>query len=165
MPLEPLVASIASRCQRIRSGLAVGFGGQDVLPVFEAIRGGVWMDADAPEELPFDDTQFDVVVLDGRSVSRDNVREANRVLNSDGYLFFIVQERTGAAGAGFTAPEIYKIVREGFDMLEVRHRPSRWAFWRKDKTITVCARKKAWREHRSLVREGAIPLMPFRSRT
>ena len=164
MPLEPLVASIASRCQRIRCGLAVGFGGQDVLSAFGAIRGGVWESADTPGELPFEDTQFDVVVLDGQSVSRDNVREANRVLNSDGYLFFIVQERTGAQGAGFTAPEIYKIVREGFDILEVR-RPSRWAFWRKDKTLTVCARKKAWREHRSLVKEGAIPLMPFRSRT
>jgi hypothetical protein len=102
-------------------------------------------------------------VLDGNSVSRDNVREANRVLNSDGYLFFVVQERTGSLGAGFTAPEIYKTVREGFDILEVR-RSSRWSFWRKDKTIVVCARKKAWREHRSLVKEGTIPLMPFRSR-
>ena len=164
MPLEPLVASIASRCQRIRSGLAVGFGGQDVLSVFGAIRGGVWVDSDTPGDLPFEDSQFDVVVLDGQSVSRENVREANRVLNSDGYLFFIVQECTGAQCGGFTAPEIYKIVREGFDILEVR-RPSRWAFWRKDKTLTVCARKKAWREHRSLVRDGAIPLMPFRSRT
>jgi len=164
MPLEPLVASISSRCQRIRSGLAIGFDAQEDLSVFGAIRGGVWETADTPGDLPFEDAQFDVVVLNGQSVSRDNVREANRVLNSDGYLFFIVQEKTGAQGAGFTAPEIYKIVREGFDILEVR-RPSRWAFWRKVKTLTVCARKKAWREHRSLVKEGAIPLMPFRSRT
>ena len=164
MPLERLVAAIASRCERIRTGLAVGFGGEDVLSVLRAIRGGEWVDAETPGDLPFEDAQFDVVVLSGDSVGRDNVREANRVLNSDGYLFFVVQERTGSQGAGFTAPEIYKTVREGFDILDVR-RASRWAFWRKDRTIVVCARKKAWREHRSLVKEGALPLMPFRSRT
>ena len=133
MPLERLVAAIASRCERIRTGLAVGFGGEDVLSVLRAIRGGEWVDAETPGDLPFEDAQFDVVVLSGDSVGRDNVREANRVLNSDGYLFFVVQERTGSQGAGFTAPEIYKTVREGFDILEVR-RSSRWAFWRKDIT-------------------------------
>ena len=164
MPLERLVAAIASRCERIRTGLAVGFGGEDVLSVLRAIRGGEWVDEETPGDLPFEDAQFDVVVLSGDSVGRDNVREANRVLNSDGYLFFVVQERTGSQGTGFTAPEIYKTVREGFDILSMKL-PKWWKFGLDGRNITVCARKKAWREHRSLVKEGALPLMPFRSRT
>lgn len=163
MHLEPLYASIASRCRRIRSGLAVGFGGAGgVADALRELRGGVWMEAEDPADLPFEDHQFEVVVLDGAHVSRANVREANRVLKSDGHLFFIVAERTGSQD-GFTSPEIYKVVREGFDILEVR-RPKWWTFGRRGKTLTVCARKKAWREHKSFAKEGKVPFTPFRSR-
>lgn len=162
MHLEALMASIASRCERIRSGLAVGFGGGAVFDALRSLRGGVWMECETPSDLPYEDGQFEVVVLEGSAVSRDNVREANRVLRSGGFLFFAVPEKSGT-GQGFTAPEIYKIVREGFDILGIK-RPKWWMFGRRGKTLTVCARKKAWREHKGFSRECAAAFAPFWSR-
>ena len=90
------------------------------------------------------------------------VNEALRVLKPDGCLFFTVNERSGNED-GYTAPELYKIVREGFDIIELK-RPKWWRFGRDGKTMTVCARKKAWREHKGFIREGSLPFTPFRSR-
>ncbi len=97
--------------------------------------------------------------MEGRTVTRAAIREANRVLKPEGCLFFTVNERTGKQD-GFTPPEIYKIIREGFDILEMK-RPKWWLFGRKGHTLTVCARKKAWREHVGLVREGSAVFTPF----
>lgn len=163
MSLETVYASIASRFARVRTGLVVGFDDLAVKDELAALRGGTWLAVSATEALPFEDCQFDVVVLDGRSVSRENVREAHRVLLPQGCLFFTVNERTGKQD-GFTAPEIYKIVREGYDIVELQ-RPKWWTFGRKGHTMTVCAGKKAWREHKSFIREGALPFTPFRSRS
>ena len=54
--------------------------------------------------------------------------------------------------------------REGFDILSVR-RPRWWFLRRRGRTLTVCARKKAWHEHRGLIREGMLTFTPFRKRT
>ena len=121
------------------------------------------MSIDARAEFPFEDAQFEVVVMNGAVVSRGVVREANRVLKPEGCLFFTVQERTGTQD-GFTVPELYRTIREGFDILSVR-RPKWWLFRRRGRTLTVCARKKAWREHKGFIREGSLPFTPFRSRT
>lgn len=160
--MTPILASIASRFERIRAGLAVGCGAEAVAAL-KALRGGVWMATPVAGALPFEDSQFDVVVLDGASVTRENVREAHRVLRPSGCLFFTVNERTGSQD-GFTAPEIYKIVREGYDIVELK-RPRWWTFGRKGHTMTVCAQMKAWREHKGFIRDGALPFTPFRSRT
>ena len=56
------------------------------------------------------------------------------------------------------------MIREGFDILSIR-RPKWWYFGRQGRTLTVCARKKAWREHKSFIREGSLPFTPFRSRS
>jgi len=164
MRLEPLFSSLAARFQRVRSGLAVGFGDPAVLDALRSLRGGVWMSSDTPSDLPFEDVQFEVVVMDGCVVSRENVREANRVLKPEGYLFFSVDEKTGKQLNGFTPPEIYRIIREGFDIIELQ-RPKWWTFGRMGRTLTVCARKKAWREHKGFMRGGNLPFTPFRSRT
>ena len=163
MHLGTVLSAVASRYQAIRAGLAVGFGNSATMDALRELRGGVWMSSETPSDLPFDDTQFDVVVMDGGAVTRENVREANRVLKPEGCLFFTVYEKTGKQD-GFTAPEIYKIIREGFDIIELT-RPKWWTFGFKGRTITVCARKKAWREHKGFTRGGNLLFTPFRSRT
>ncbi|MCR5414676.1 MAG: class I SAM-dependent methyltransferase [Kiritimatiellae bacterium] len=163
MSLESVFASLTHRYQRVRTGLAVGIADPDY-DILRALRGGVWMQVPLTPEFPFEDRQFEVVVMDGSAVSRDSVREAHRVLRPEGCLFFTVQEKSGQDGDGFSAPDIYKIVREGYDIVELK-RPPWWVFGRRGRTLTVCARKKNWREHRGLVRDGALALMPFRSRT
>lgn len=163
MSLNTVLTSIGARLQRVRTGLTVAIEDGSFLDAVKSLRGGVWMSVPATEELPFEDGQFEVVVMDGSVVSRENVREAHRVMRPDGCLFFVVNERTGNQD-GFTPPEIYKIVREGFDIVELS-RPKWWLFGRRGHTMTVCARKKAWREHKGLNRGGQLPFTPFRSRS
>ncbi len=163
MPLTAILSSIAARFKRVRTGLAVGFADASVAEKLKASCDGVWMAVPATEELPFEDEQFEVVVLDGSVVTRGNVREAHRVLLRSGCLFFTVNEKTGKQD-GLTAPELYKIVREGYDIVQLK-RPKWWTFGRMGHTMTVCARKKAWREHKSFIRDGSLPFTPFRSRT
>lgn len=162
MHMTPAVASVLARFQRVRAGLVVGFS-DETFSVLKTNREGVWLEVPISDELPFDDCQFEVIVLHSSGVSRSLVREANRVLKPEGCLFFTVNERTGKQD-GFTQPELYKMIREGFDIIELR-RPQWWKFGREGRTMTVCARKKAWREHKGFIRDGALPFTPFRSRS
>ena len=163
MPLDKILPEIPARYKRIRSGLDVGFDDEDVTNELREFRGGVWMSISAKSEFPFDDEQFEVVVMNGAIVDRALAREANRVLRPEGCLFFTVNERTHKQD-GYTPAEIYRVIREGFDILSIR-RPKWWYFGRQGRTLTVCARKKAWREHKSFIREGSLPFTPFRSRS
>jgi len=158
-PLDAILPELAHRYGRVRSGLDVGFGDPSVGETLRAFRPGVWMTVDDSLPLPFDDTQFEVVIVAGKAVSREMVREANRVLRSDGCMFFTVDERRGQ-DEGYSAPEVYRLVREGFDILSVR-RPKWWHFGFRGHTLTVCARKKAWREHRGLSHDGVYLFTPF----
>lgn len=162
--LETILPEIAHRYRRVRSGLTVGFDGETAAQTLRDFRGGVWMASEADRELPFDDAQFEVVVVASASVSREMVREANRILVSGGCMFFTVDEKRGGEAPGYTAPEIYRLVREGFDILAV-HRPKWWYFGLKGHTLTVCARKKAWRERaRGVFGDGAYLFTPFRTK-
>lgn len=151
--LEPILREIGVRFKRVRSALAVGFKYSGSVAMLRERVGGLWMEAAQSEELDFDDSQFDIVVVARTAVSREVVREANRVLRSDGFMFFTVPERSGGAEGGFTAPEVYRLVREGFDILSVV-RPKWWYFGLRGHTLTVTARKKAWREHKGLRGSG-----------
>ena len=163
MPVKAILSEIADRYRRVRSGLDVGFGDAAVSESLRALRGGIWMSIGREAQFPFEDAQFEVVVMDGAMVSRESIREANRVLIPDGCLFFTVPEKTRKQ-AGYTPPEIYRMIREGFNILSVS-RPKWWRFGRDGRTLTVCAQKKAWREHKAFIREGSLPFTPFRSRT
>ena len=163
MPLDALLPEIAARYQKIRSGLDVGFNDEDVSQTLREFRGGVWMAIGVRPSFPFEDEQFEVVVMNGAIVTREIVREANRVLRPEGCLFFTVPEKTRKQPDGLTLPETYRMIREGFDILSVR-RPKWWFLRSRGRTLTVCARKKAWREHKGLLRGRAPPLTPFRSR-
>lgn len=163
MPVASILPEIASRCRRIRAGLDVGFGDPAVSDRLRNFRGGVWMSIPSMREFPFEDAQFDIVVAAGTAVNRELAREANRVLRADGFLFFTVNERTRKQ-EGVTPAEIYRVIREGFDIISIR-RPQWWHFGRMGRTLTVCARKKAWHEHKDFLREGSLPFTPFRRRT
>ena len=128
---------------QVRTSLEVGFpeGG---LPVrFEKLRGRTWRAVGAVAEFPFEDEQFEVVMMDGKVVSRASVREAHRVLRPDGRLYFTVPEKTKSQD-GYSLPDVYSLVREGFNIVGVE-RPAWWLFGRRGRTLTICAQKKTWR--------------------
>ena len=128
---------------QVRTSLEVGFpeGG---LPVrFEKFRGRTWRAVGAVAELPFEDEQFEVVMMDGKVVSRASVREAHRVLRPDGRLYFTVPEKTKSQD-GYSLPDVYSLVREGFNIVDVE-RPAWWLFGRRGRTLTIRAQRKTWR--------------------
>ena len=163
MPLKRVIAAVAARCGRIRTGLAVGFPGAGAAGEFGRIFGGQWREAPARAELPYADRQFEVAILDASAVDRETVREVNRVLLPEGGMAFSVPERTRKQ-EGLTPPEIYRVLREGFDILDLRRR-SWWLPCCGERAIVVYARKKAWREHKGFLRGNTLPFTPFRSRT
>ena len=124
----------------VRTSLEVGFPDEALPARFAPLRGRVWRATDRATALPYEDAQFEVVLMDGAAVSRAAVKEAHRVLKPDGRLYFAVPEKTRQQ-AGFTLPEVYSLVRDGFHIVEVE-RPSRWRFWRRERTLTICTKKK-----------------------
>ena len=128
-----------------------------------ALRGGDWRQVGAGGEFPYEDAQFDIVVIDRSALKRECVREAHRVLRPNGCLVFTVPERNGRQD-GYDLPAIYAVVRDGFDILGLRRSP-RWPFVRRGRMLTVCARKKAWKNYKGFVRDGSLPFSPFRPRT
>ncbi|MBQ0033361.1 MAG: methyltransferase domain-containing protein [bacterium] len=127
----------------VRTSLEVGFP-EGVLPeAFADLRGQQTRAIGNMSEFPYENAQFDVVLMDGVAVSLASVREAHRVLKPEGRLFFIVPERTKKQD-GFTLPDVYSIVRSGFDIMEVA-RPPWWLLGRRGRTFTICAKKKNWK--------------------
>ena len=129
--------------KEIRTSLEVGFPEGSVPEAFTRLRGRQTRAIGALTEFPYEDGQFDAVLMDGGSVSAKTVKEAHRVLRPSGRLYFIVPERTKSQD-GYTLPDIYKIVREGFNITEVS-RPAWWFFGTRGRTISICATKKAWK--------------------
>ena len=107
------------------------------------LRGREWRAIDAVAEFPFEDGQFDVVMMDGAAVSRATVRESHRVLRPEGRLVFSVPEKTKSQD-GLTLPDVYSLVRDGFNIIEAE-RPPWWCFRRTGRTLSICAQKKNWR--------------------
>ena len=129
--------------KEIRTSLEVGFPEGSVPEAFTRLRGRQTRAIGALTEFPYEDGQFDAVLMDGGSVSAKTVKEAHRVLRPSGRLYFIVPERTKSQD-GYTLPDIYKIVRDGFNITEVS-RPAWWFFGTRGRTISICATKKAWK--------------------
>jgi SAM-dependent methyltransferase len=127
----------------VRTSLEVGFPGGALPPRFAALRGRAWRSTDRADDLPFEDGQFEVVMLDGASVSRESVKEAHRVLKPDGRLYFAVPQKT-AGQTGWTLPEVYSLVRDGFHIVEVE-KPNRLFFWQRRRELVICAKKKNWK--------------------
>ena len=132
-----------SQLKEIRTSLEVGFPGGALPEAFARFRGRQTRSIGAVAEFPYEDGQFDVVLMDGGVVSAKAVKEAHRVLKPDGRLLFMVPERTKKQD-GYTLPDIYSIVREGFNITEVT-RPAWWFFGSRGRTISICATKKTWK--------------------
>ena len=132
-----------SQLSEIRTSLEVGFPEGALPEAFVRFRGKQTRSIGAVAEFPYEDGQFDAVLMDGSAVSANAVREAHRVLRPEGRLFFTVPERTKKQD-GYTLPDIYSIVREGFNITEVT-RPPWWFFGKRGRTISICATKKAWK--------------------
>ena len=132
-----------SHLKEIRTSLEVGFPGGTLPEAFANLRGRESRVIGNVAEFPYEDHQFDVVLMSGDAVSARSVKEAHRVLKPEGRLFFTVDERTKSQD-GFTLPDIYSIVRGGFNITELT-RP-RWCFLlRRRRPLTICATKKNWK--------------------
>ena len=132
-----------SHLKEIRTSLEIGFPEGNLPEAFVRFRGRQTRSIGTLADFPYEDGQFDVVLMDGGAVSAKTVREAHRVLHPEGRLFFTVPERTKKQ-EGYTLPDIYSIVREGFNITEVT-RPAWWFFGSRGRTISICATKKAWK--------------------
>ena len=113
---------ICSTFSSVRTGLAVGFADPAERDGLAALRGGDWRQVGAGGEFPYEDAQFDIVVIDRSALKRECVREAHRVLRPNGCLVFTVPERNGRQD-GYDLPAIYAVVRDGFDILGLRRSP------------------------------------------
>ena len=136
--------------KQVRTSLEVGFP-DGVLPErLMALRGRETRSIGNLPEFPYEDAQFEVVLMDGAAVSRRSVKEAHRVLRPEGRLFFIVPEKTKKQD-GMTLPDIYSIVREGYNIIEFERTPW-WMFGFASHTISICAQKKNWRNRTNTFR-------------
>lgn len=153
MSLSPLVSAVSRHFERVRTGLDVGLSDSALIDELHSVRRGNWESIPATADMPYEDSQFDVVVLDESVVCPRAAREVNRILRSGGYLFFTISRE------GVVLSDIYKILRGGFDITDVK-RESWWTCHSFHGPVTVCARKKAWKEPKSL---GAAISSPFLS--
>lgn len=126
----------------------VGFKSEDLPDHLARFRGRDHRAIPASADFPYEDAQFEVVIIDSQAVSRETVREAHRVLKPDGRLCFVVPEKTRKQ-AGFTLPQIYSLVRDGFNITELERTPW-WHFRARVRTLFITARKKAWKAYRGL---------------
>ena len=129
--------------KEIRTCLEVGFPEGGVPESLLRYRGKDTRSIGVLSEFPYEDTQFEVVLMDGGAVKPACVKEAHRVLMPEGRLYFIDPEKTKKQD-GYTLPEIYSIVRNGFNIVGVE-RPAWWFFGRRGRTISICAQKKNWK--------------------
>ena len=178
-------AELAARFTRVRAGVDSGFGDAAVSQALRAACPGVWMTVeDGPAararvaesldpktvlqlgvggEMPFDDPQFEVVVLSAALLSGDRartdaiVRETHRILQGGGCLVFSVED--SEAGAGFTQRGVYDLLKDGFDVVGLK-RPPWWKFGAAGRTLTVCARRKTWRSRSATIVGEAMPVSP-----
>lgn len=147
----------------VKSSLEVGFENGALPEKFLRYRGKETRAIPILPEFPYEDEQFEVVLLESSSVSSAAVKESHRVLRPKGYLFFMVQEAPREAG-GYEMPDIYSLIRDGFDIVDVS-RPPWWKFGRGGHTLTIVARKKTWKTYKGLAHDHTLPFSPFRNRS
>lgn len=178
------LAAVAARFDRVRAGLDVGFADVAVSRALRETHAGVWMTVEdgataretlaavldpktvlmlgAGGELPFEDRQFDVVLLasslfrHARERLETLVRETHRVLQGGGCLFFTVDEVV-SGGIGWTPRAVYELLRDGFDVVGLK-KPAWWRFGTTGRMLTVCARRKNWRNRGTPIVGAAMPV-------
>ncbi len=126
----------------------MGFKSEDLPDCLARYRGRDHRAIPASGAFPYEDAQFEVAMIDSEAVSHETVREAHRILKPDGRLYFIVPEKTRKQ-AGFTLPQVYSLVRDGFNITELERTPW-WHFRARVRTLFITARKKAWKAYHGL---------------
>jgi len=169
--VEPILSGIALRCPNLRTGVDIGFPDVSVSERLRERFRALWMTVASGDaammtasaklapgsvhriggdgSIPFDGNQFEVAVLNGGIITQALVRDIHRVLKPAGFLFFSVEE-TVRHGPGNTLSKLYNaFLKCGYDVVSIS-RPPWWRFGRDGKVLTVCARKKNWREQRQM---------------
>jgi len=150
---------IALRKGTVRTGLDIGFTNSWASQTFRQ-TGGYWMTVEMTDprrgriagalgadtvltagkagELPFDDKQFDIVVVSCAMLTANPetipsiIRECHRVIKIGGHLVFTVSRQKhhvttlSAIGAGYSEAEIFHLLRDGFDLLGFRYSCRFW---------------------------------------
>lgn len=127
----------------IRTSLEVGFSGGELPERLRGYRGREWRSIAATVVFPYEDEQFDVVMLEGSVVGKESVREAHRVLRAGGRCLFVVPRKTSRQG-GYELGDVHRLVRDGFNIVEVE-RPKWWRLGFGAQTLFICAEKKMWK--------------------
>lgn len=127
----------------IRTSLEVGFSGGELPEKLRSYRGKEWRSIAATVLFPYEDAQFDVVMLDGSMVGKESIKEAHRVLRANGRCLFIVPQKTSRQG-GYELGDVHALVRDGFNIIDVE-RPKWWRFGFAGRTLFICAQKKVWK--------------------
>ncbi|MBQ6338392.1 MAG: methyltransferase domain-containing protein [Kiritimatiellae bacterium] len=177
-------AALAARTQGVRAGVDVGFADAAFSRALRQAHAGVWMTVEdgggartaaaaaldpktvlqlgTGGELPFEDHQFEVVLLAATLFAQPRerletlIREAHRILQGGGCLYFTVEDEA-AGNAGWTQRAVYELLRDGFDVVGLK-RPSWWKFGTAGRTLTVCARRKNWRNRGTPIVGAALPV-------
>ena len=66
-------------------------------------------------------------------------------------------DEAAAGGAGWTQRAVYELLRDGFDVVGLK-RPPWWKFGTAGRTLTVCARRKNWRNRGTPIVGSALPV-------
>jgi len=128
----------------IRTSLEVGFPNGVLPEQYLPSRGKAYRTIGTVRVFPFEDAQFEVVIMHGASVNEETVREAHRVLRPCGRLFFTVPEKT-RSHPGMALKGVYALLRHGFNIVELSRVPW-YAFWVHERVLGICAEKKNWRQ-------------------
>lgn len=157
---------LRAQAKAVKVGLDIGFTNAGASRILRQ-TGGYWMTVEptpqrqalvaaalgaetvlcggADGELPFEDKQFDVVVVahgvlpDGAAAQRA-VRECHRVLKTGGLFILTVEYRkrlgmalafnrqrvVAGAGGRYTESEVFQLLKDGFDVLGFRHTCRFW---------------------------------------
>ncbi len=157
---------LRGQAKGVKVGLDIGFTNAGVSRILRQ-EGGYWMSVEptpqrqalvaaalgdetvlcaGPDgELPFEDKQFDVVVvshgtLPGGAATRRAIRECHRVLKAGGHFILTVEYRkrfgvaaalnrqrvVSGAGERYNAGEVFQLLKDGFDVLDFRHTCRFW---------------------------------------
>lgn len=155
--MKAILHFLLPRKHVLRLGLDIGFTNADASQTLRKI-GGYWMTVEPTEarvrrvsdelgeetvlamgkngELPFEDKQFDVVVVANHIIpvnpaaALEFIRECHRVIKPSGHLVFTVCRHShnniapasgkDFMGAGFSESSVFNLLRDGFDVPGIR---------------------------------------------
>lgn len=140
--------------KEVRTSLEVGFTAGSLPERFIRYRGRATRSLEVKGEFPYEDAQFQVVMIDALSLTQESVREVHRVLRPEGWLFFEIAEGKYLKNSGKSLSDIFALLKDGFNIVEVE-RASWWSRWRGNGVTVISAQKKRWRTVVSLAGRGA----------